>query len=394
MLRAMALSLVRDRGALALAFLLPPLIFVIFAAVFSGTGGTELRLKVAIGGAAPAALQELQTLLRKEDMLRLLPAPSTRTGVATLVEAGEADAGLFVAADLATSETTPLLVLVDPSKLMAGGLLAGELQRLINEQMPQIALRRTALQVESVVGGFTPEQRARFKSALQGVVSRQSEAAPGSGLIRTEPAGPAGSADPTVTYYAGAVAILFLLFSAMQSAASLIEERSAGILDRVAVGPAGTDVVVFGKFLFLTGQGVLQAALIFLVAALLHDVRAAEHAGGWLLITLAAAAAAAGLALAVASACTTRQQALTVSTFVVLVSSAIGGSMVPRFMMPPWLQDLGWFTPNAWAVEAYHRLLWRGDAVAGLLPEILSLVAVALAGLACALAVSRFRLRF
>lgn len=41
MLKVMALSLIRDRGALAMAFLLPPTIFVIFAAIFRAPVATN-----------------------------------------------------------------------------------------------------------------------------------------------------------------------------------------------------------------------------------------------------------------------------------------------------------------------------------------------------------------
>ena len=42
-----------------------------------------------------------------------------------------------------------------------------------------------------------------------------------------------------VAYYAGAVAFLFLLFSCMQGAVTLTEERATGILERIMAGPGG-----------------------------------------------------------------------------------------------------------------------------------------------------------
>ena len=62
-----------------------------------------------------------------------------------------------------------------------------------------------------------------------------------------------------------------------------------------------------------------------------------------------------------ASACRTRRQAQTIANTVILVLSALGGSMVPRFFMPEALQDLGWLTPNTWALEAYSGIFWRGE---------------------------------
>ena len=53
----------------------------------------------------------------------------------------------------------------------------------------------------------------------------------------------------------------------------------------------------------------------------------------------------------------------TASTFLVLLFSALGGSMVPRFMMPEWLQTIGQFTPNHWAIEAFYGILARDQTV-------------------------------
>lgn len=393
MLRVMFLSLLRDRGALAMAFLLPPTIFVIFAAIFSGASGDAMQLRVALGIAAPSvAAERLVAELRREQSLRFLPQTfKTREDIAQQVNTGAADVGLVVLGDLTSARQSPIIVLVDPGKLMAGAILAGQVQRVIGQQLPDLGLARIVPAVEALVGGFTSEQSARLEDALSRLAD--SDAAQSGGLVTTAMVGPANGTGGTVTYYAGAVAIMFLLFSALQSAATLIEERHSGIVDRIAVGPAGTDVVVTGKWLFLIGQGIVQVTLIFIVAALVYGVVVLDYAWPWFLTTLAAAAAAAGLGLLVASICTSKQQAQTISTFVVLVCSAVGGSMVPRFMMPPWLQDAGWFTPNAWAIEAYQGVLWRGEDLTDLLPELGWLWLTALATTGLAVIVSRIRLR-
>jgi ABC-2 type transport system permease protein len=55
--------------------------------------------------------------------------------------------------------------------------------------------------------------------------------------------------------------------------------------------------------------------------------------------------------------------------------------MVPRFFMPPLLQDLGWITPNTWALEAYTAIFWRDEPVSALFVPWVALIAAAVAGL-------------
>lgn len=398
MLRVMTLGLLRDRGALVLAFVLPPAIFVIFASIFSATTSDRLDLKVAVGqlSSTPGS-QRLEDALRQEPTFEVIgPARSNRADVESLVRQGAADVGLVIRGDIDDTDAAPLEVLVEPSKLMAGSIVSGRVQELIARRLPDLLLSRTAMTFQSVVGTFTPEQSARLTAAIEAGAraSEQQLAKNAPGLVATASVGSSDSSEATVTYYAGAVAILFLLFASLQSAATLIEERNSGIIDRVAVGPGGSTAVVLGKLLFLTIQGVIQVGLIFIVAQLGYEVDVTKRLDLWLLITVAAALGASGLALAVATACTTKQQAQTLSTFVVLICSAVGGSMVPRFMMPEFLQDIGRITPNTWAIEAYYGVFWRHETLSDVIPEIVSLVAMAAVGTAYTLIVSRRRLRF
>ncbi|MEM8744344.1 MAG: ABC transporter permease, partial [Pseudomonadota bacterium] len=343
LLKVMVLSLVRDRGALAMTFLLPPLIFVIFAAIFSGVSGDEMRLKVAVVDTAQTDESgRLVVAIREEPSLRIQAGFNDAEALRRAVSLGEVDVALHIRGGLVSdTDEAPIVIIADAGRAMAGPILSGHVQRLVAREMPGVNLERLVPSIENLTGGLSEEQRARLNAGLDAMNEGSDTAADqettGSGsLVSIDTLAIRGS-NSAVSYYAGAIAILFLLLSAMQGAATLIEERSSGIVDRLSLGSAGVDVVVVAKFLFLTLQGVFQVALIFLVAWIIYQVDLPGNFGLWLITTVFASLAAAGLGLAMASACSTKQQANTISGFLVLIVSAVGGSMVPRFMMPPWL---------------------------------------------------------
>jgi ABC-2 type transport system permease protein len=394
-LRALFLELVRDRGALVMAFVLPVVFFLVFAWIFAGTGGGDLVIRLAVADTVDD--DDSRTLLEAlaGDAAISVVARGDADAVREAVRRGGADAGLIVRsrlrADADAPAEPPLVLCFDPTKAVAVSMLAGRVQRAYVQALPDVALTEVVTALDRRFLQLTQAQQDRLELGMRAL--RENGTAddqdPFGALYVQEPV--VGRRDDVnlIAYYAGAVAMLFVLFSAVHGAISLLDERDAGIIDRVLAGPAGIRVLVRARFLFLSIQSFVQVAIIFVVAWLGYGVDLPGNLGGWAITSVAVSMSAAGLALAIVTACQSRRQAQAVSNFAILIVSAIGGSMVPRFFMPPLLRKLGWLTPNTWGLEAYTSVFWRGDSLDALVLPLALLVASGLVGLAVAQGLAR-----
>ncbi|MFU8832317.1 MAG: ABC transporter permease [Wenzhouxiangella sp.] len=389
--RVMWLALLRDRGALMLAFVLPPLLFFVFAEVFSASADEDLALRVALEDRVDSDLS--RKIIGRLQALDGLVAERADSNAADRVRSGQFDVAVVIRDQPAAEfDRPPLLMIGDASRSLAAAIVAGRVQGLLQTEFPALEAGRSIALVEALAGPYTTAQSAALNAALEAM--RESAAADeaqvdgNQGFIEQHLLAPATGVDAGVSYYAGAVAILFLLFSAFQGAISLIDERNSGILDRLVAGPGRTHPLVLGKGLFLTFQGLAQASLIFVLAWWIYGLDWTSRFGPWLLTTLLAASVAAWLGLLLASLCSTRQQAQTASAFVVLILSAVGGSMMPRFLMPGWLREAGWLTPNAWAIESWQDIFWRQAGAADLAAGWLVLAGIALVAMLASLALT------
>jgi ABC-2 type transport system permease protein len=122
---------------------------------------------------------------------------------------------------------------------------------------------------------------------------------------------------------------------------------------------------------------VLQVLLVFGVGRALFGMSWGSSPLGLVLVTLAMALTAASLGMLVATVARSRRQAMTISTILGVVLAVVGGVMTG---VPAQGTALYWpsrFTPHAYAISAYFKMM-IGGGVADILPQLALLAGMGL----------------
>ncbi|MBL8404872.1 MAG: ABC transporter permease, partial [Dechloromonas sp.] len=186
--------------------------------------------------------------------------------------------------------------------------------------------------------------------------------------------------------------VFAMFFVVIPISAILIVERQQGTLSRLAAMGLPFRLVLLGKLLpfFIVNQ--IQAALMVGVGLYIVPLFGGEALVmpqgigllNWWLVSMAVSLAAVACALLVASLARTTQQATIIGGVGNILMGAIGGIMVPKFMMPAAMQTLAEFSPMAWGLQGFHTVMLRHGGFAAILPPVLQLLAFAVVALAAA----------
>jgi len=401
------LNLRHDRAAMILSFVLPVAFFSIFAGVFSGGGrGATRKIQVAVVDEdGSSASRRLLAALAAEQGLAVFRAPEEKPGAAaftrataeTAVRAGDVPVALIVPAGFGATPFSfgpgarrpTVEILSDSADPVAPQVLAGLVQKVAMTAMPGAMARSGVAEVDQWSGGLTPEQKARMEAAIA-EIDREPEVPPGQAAPPpSRGAGTGGLVDasirdlvgekkknPTIAFYAAGLGVMFLLFSAAGAGGALIEEAESGTLDRILATRVSMTKLLLGKLVYLVLLAVAQLTLMFIWGAVFFGVELWSHIPGFLIMTFSTALACATFGLLLASICRSRMQLVALSNLAILLMSALGGSMFPRFLMPEKMQKIGLATLNAWAIDGFQKIFWRDEPVSSLWPQVTVLVGI------------------
>lgn len=331
----------RDRAAMVMAFIVPIAFFSIFAVLMGGrTGLSRIRLAV-IDEQGSAASRAFVAKLRAEKTLnvveRALDAGGTRTRPMTAalaereIRTGDLSLALVLPQDFRTTrhaggERPRVLLLADMSDPFSSRVAAMTLQRVVLGQMP------IDVKTRDVLG-----EKKR---------------------------------NPRIAFAAAGLGVMFLLFMAAQSGGALHDEAESGTLDRILASRVSLTQLLLGKLVYLVQLSTVQLTVTFTWGALVFGVELWKHLDGFLLMTVATGIATSAFGLLLATICRSRAQLNALANLVVLVMSALGGSLFPRFMMPESLKKLGLLTINGWALDGFLKVFWREEPLFALWPQL------------------------
>jgi ABC-2 type transport system permease protein len=386
-----ALLLVRDWHALGLLFAMP-LAFVLVMSLamqdqFAARAGSKLsvvlldqdqsnasKALVAVlqssGAANIRVIEERITFEQLKDTLR-----SERHAFAIGIAAGYGTA--LSDANAALSSSVTLFVAPDTSKQ--------------TEMIFQGSLRET-LARERLNALFAPlAMLSRAQGGADIAFDSQTAQPSVEYLYRANAvAGQVSQAPSAVQQSVPAWLVFGAFFIVIPLSNTLIRERQQGTARRLRTLPIGQGVLLAGKLApyFVVNQ--LQVVLMLLAGLFLVPALGGEalqlNGSMWALAAIGGAIsfAAIGYALLIASVARTTEQASLLGGAGNLILAAIGGILVPKFVMPEGMQTLANFSPMAWGLDGFLDVLLRDGTLRDVANEVTALVVfgIAMLGLA------------
>ena len=126
----------------------------------------------------------------------------------------------------------------------------------------------------------------------------------------------------------------------------------------------------------VSGIGVM---LIYAWGVFSLDLMHGPQLLGSFTMALVTAMTSAAFVMMLATLCRSRKRLESISTIVILLMSALGGSMAPKFIMPTFVQQTSLVAFNSWALDGFLKVFWYYDDQTPILKALAPQIGVILA---------------
>jgi len=188
-----------------------------------------------------------------------------------------------------------------------------------------------------------------------------------------------------------------MFFIALPLAGSMIKERESGSLKRLLTMPISYSSILLGKIIIYIFVCIIQFMLMLLVGIILLPLLGTPMLSlgnstlGLIIVVLSAAFAATGFGILVGTLTSSHEQASTFSAVSIIIAAAIGGVMVPVYLMPQFMQQVSNLSPLAWGLNSFVDIFVRGAGIVTILPNAILLTIFSIVTLVIATFIFKFK---
>jgi len=181
-----------------------------------------------------------------------------------------------------------------------------------------------------------------------------------------------------------AYAIFAMFFIAIPMSIGFLKEKNDGTLQRLFTYCVNPNVIALGKIIPYYIINIIQFVLMLFIGAFIAPYvlgipfQMGTHVWHLIPVTLVVAAATTGFGVLIATLARTLEQTSTLAATGAILMGALGGIMVPHFVMSHAMQKLAMISPIFWAHQSYLDVFLRNAEFSTILPKlaVLSLFAL------------------
>ena len=357
-----------DRRAMLLTLLLPIPLITLFSLAFGGTGNSSDARPITLIACDEDKTMESRKLITALDSLKELNIHLTSQDTArNWIRKGDEDAALILHKGLQDSmnagKTIPIELLYDKSKQVQLGMLmsalSGNLMRFAGtksfESKAIASFDAQNPKMDSAMRAGVHTMIASNFGGSSGGANKKEES-----ILKATPLEAQKENSPGLIQAVAGTAVMMLLFSVAGLGASLLQEKEEGTLKKLLFAPLSPQSILFGKMLSANMIAILQLAIMFTFSWAAFGLNITpQRLPSLILMIVATAFACSAFGVFLASFARNRAQVQGLSTLIVLTMSAIGGSMIPIFVMPLWMQKMAVVSVNYWSIQGFYDIFWR-----------------------------------
>lgn len=384
------LVILKDRGLLAVLFILPLLFSTMLSIVNENLAGDDegggITLSVSLVNEDDGAYgEQVENVLGQIPQLDITKA-SSASEVSGQVAKGELMAAIIIPAGFSQQiddyEPTVVEVIVDPVQQEIASLVAG----LVNYAVSPVTVQgellygiRSVFDESGVLEGADPTLVQAAEAQTLGVIMTQLQAMQENPFITvnredmTEEA--VGEVFNPWNLIVPGFTVMFAFFLTAHIGGTYHKERDVGTFRRLLAAPLGRSTMIGGPMLAYVLIVCLQVAVLFGLSTSIFGMDLAGNIPGLILVTVALGLVVATMGLMIGALTKSGKQADAIGTVLAFVLAMLGGALPigtpePLYHMGGVLGFVSNLTPQAHATEGYRLLLFGIGTPADVLLQV------------------------